>query len=545
MATLSFEKKEIENYVNVNADMTEKSTMMGVPAEISGDLVNIEVTPNRPDLLSMQGFLRSYKAFIGKEEGLKKYKINPPENNFKVKIEKSVKEIRPFTACAIVKGMKFDDVKIKQIIEIQEKLHTTVGRNRKKAAIGIYPLEKIKLPIKFEARNPKDIKFIPLEMSEELNGLQILQRHPVGREYAHLLEGKEKYPVFSDAKGNILSMPPIINSQGAGKISENTNDVFIECSGFDFNILKKILNIIVTTMADMGGKIYAMELDYGKRETTPNLEPEKIKISIENVNKLIGLKLKEKDLEKLLPKMGYDYKKGFAYVPAWRADILHEVDIIEDVAVAYGYDKLVPEIPKVATIGSESKKSMIERKITEVLSGLGLIEISTFHLIKGEEANMYGIKDGAAIEVENSKTEYKILRTNLLIPALRIFSENKDNEYPQKIFEIGRVFEKGKADKSETGINEKDNLLIACSPANFTDLKQIFDYLMKMINIKYELKEGKNNNFIEGRTGQILVNNKAIGCVGEIHPVALRNLGIKMPVSVIEIDLGEIFGILE
>jgi len=393
VATLSFEKKEIEKHIKVNDEMTEKSTMMGVPAEISGDLVNIEVTPNRPDLLSMHGFLRCYKAFIGKESGLKRYKVNKPEKDFKIKIDKSVKDVRPYTACAIVKGMKFDNTKIKEIIDIQEKLHATIGRNRKKAAIGIYPLEKITLPIKFEAKKPQDIKFIPLEMDEELDGLQILQRHPAGREYANLLEGLEKYPVFSDAKGKILSMPPIINSRDAGKISENTKDVFIECSGFDFNVLKKILNIIATAMADMGGRIYAMELDYGKKEMTPNLEPEKIKVSIENVNKLIGLELKEKNLERLLPKMGYDYKKGFACVPSWRTDVLHEVDIIEDVAIAFGYDKLIPEIPKVATIGSESKESMIERKIAEILSGIGLLEISTYHLIKEDEAKISNIKD--------------------------------------------------------------------------------------------------------------------------------------------------------
>lgn len=544
MATISISRKEIEKEIKLSDEIIGKINMLGVPAEIDNENLNLEVLPNRPDLLSMQGFLRAINAFIGKEQGLKKYTVNKPEKNYRVKVDSSLKDIRPFTACAIVRGLKFDDAKIKEIVDIQEKLHTTIGRNRKKAAIGVYPLEKISLPIKFEARKPMDIKFIPLEMTEEMNGLQILQRHPTGREYAKLLEGKDRYPVFVDAKGKILSMPPVINSHETGKITAQTRDVFIECSGFDFKILNKILNIIVTALADMGGKIYAMELDYGKKEITPNLEPEKIKIDINYANRVIGLDLKDKDLEKLLPKMGYDYKKGEVLVPAWRADIIHQIDIVEDIAIAYGYDKLIPEIPRVATIAEESGKAKIEKKVSEILSGLGLLEVSSLHLIKEEEYKKSGAKDSDKIEVADSKTDFKILRPNLIIPALRMFAENKDHEYPQKIFEIGITFEKDAAGKSETGINEKKNLVISCSPGNFTEIKQILDYLMRMLKVKYELLETNNQYLIEGRTGSIILDGKRIGFIGEASVEMLRAWNIKMPLSFIEISLEEIFRLL-
>ena len=207
MATIKFSRKEFEKSVKLTKEIEEKIPMMGVALEsINNNEVELEIFPNRPDLLSMHGFLRAFKAFLGKEKGLKEYKMNKPEKNYEVIIDRSVKDVRPFTACAIVKGMKFDNEKIKEVIDIQEKIHATLGRNRKKIAIGIYPLEKILLPIKFEARKPQDIKFIPLEMDREMNGLQILQQHPAGREYASLLEGMEKFPVFADAKGKILSI---------------------------------------------------------------------------------------------------------------------------------------------------------------------------------------------------------------------------------------------------------------------------------------------------------------------------------------------------
>jgi len=540
MAATRFPKKEVEKHIKLTEENINRIMMMGIPISVIEDEVEIEITPNRPDLLSLQGFLRAVNTYFKPSEQ-PKYRIRPAEKNFKVRVDPSVSEVRPYTACAIVKKLELDDERIKNLIDMQEKLHTTVGRNRKKAAIGIYPLEKINLPITYEARKPMDIKFVPLEFEKELNATQILQQHPAGREYAKLLENYLTFPVFVDSKGKILSMPPIINSQETGKITEATKEVFIECSGSNLEVLKKILNIIVTTLAEMGGEAYAMELDYEKcKVTTPDLKPEKISLSLDSTNKLLGLNLKEKDLEKLLPKMGYEYENGKVLIPAWRTDILHEVDIIEDVAIAYGYENLVPEMPKLATIGEESKESKMKTKISEILIGLGLIETSSYHLIKTEEAEKAKLEENDKIELENSKTEHKMLRPNLLIPALRMFAENKDNEYPQRIFEIGTTFKKSTLASSETGIKESEHLIIASSPGNFTEMKQTLDYLTRILGIKYEIKEAKHQHFIEGRTGEVIINGKHAGYLGELHPETLREWNIKMPISLIELSLDEI-----
>jgi phenylalanyl-tRNA synthetase beta chain len=540
MAIVKIPKSKISKIMKITEDLAEKISLMGIPVEsVTDNEVEIEVLPNRPDVLSVQGFLRALRAYYGKEQGLRIYNTKKPQSNYVVKIDKSLKNIRPYTVCAIVKNLKFDDENIKEIIDVQEKLHTTIGRNRKKIAIGIYPLDKISLPINFEARKPEDIKFIPLETDREMSGREILQRHPTGREYAHLLEGKDKFPVFVDSKGKILSMPPIINSHETGKITESTKEVFIECSGFDLSTLKKTLNIIVTTFADMGGTIYQMELQYPEKIISPDLSPEKMKLEISDVNNLLGLDLKEKEIERLLPKMGYNYKNKMVYIPAWRADILHQVDIIEDIAIAYGYNNFVPKIPKVSTVGEESKISKTQTKISEILIGLELIEVSSYHLITEDEAKKAKMSD--KIEVENSKTEYKILRSDLSIPALRILSENKDNEYPQKIFEVGTVFAKDTLGKAETGIVESQHLLLASTPANFTEIKQILDYLFRMLSINYEIKEHTQEGFIEGRTGEILLNGKSIGHLGELHPETLRKWNIKMPLALAEISLECIF----
>ena len=285
-------------------------------------------------MLSVQGFARAFSSFIGVNAGLREFKVEHSKE--KMIVESSVADVRPYTVCAIVKNLIFDDEKIKEVIDIQEKLHITYGRHRKKAAIGIYPFEKIKTPIRFLAQDPKDIVFQPLESDREMNALEILKGHPAGRAYGHLLDGKKKFPVFRDANNEVLSVPPIINSHKTGKISEKTKEVFIECSGFDFRVLQKCLNMIVTALHDMGGKICSMDLVYGSKKcVTPSLEPEEMKIDIAYINKLLGLSLKESEIKKLLERMGYGCKDKKALIPSYRGDILHQVDLAGDISITY------------------------------------------------------------------------------------------------------------------------------------------------------------------------------------------------------------------
>jgi phenylalanyl-tRNA synthetase beta chain len=538
MARVIFPKKQFEKEIGrLDEKMQNKIAMFGTPLEkFDDEEIEIEIFPNRPDLLSYHGFKRAFLGFLGKQKGLREYKLNKPEKDYIVTIDNSVKDIRPYTACAIIKGLKFDDEKIREIVDMQEKLHLTVGRKRKKVAIGIYPLEKIKLPIIFKALEPDKIKFIPLESEKEMSGLQILQKHPKGREYAHLLAGKAKFPVFMDSDDNILSMPPVINSKDTGKITSETTDVFIECSGFDFETLSKCLNIIATNFAEMGGKVYRMELhEKNKKKITPDLTPEKMKISLQNTNSLLGISLTEKNLKELIEKMGYNYNNGIVEIPAWRADILHEVDLIEDIAIAYGYENFIPEIPEIATVGKEDEKEITKRKISEILIGLNMLEVSNYHLTnKREQFKKMSAQEENFIEVEESKTDYTILRKDLTHYLLKILSENVDSEYPQRIFEIGKVF---------SSTTEEEHLALAITPSNFTEVRQIIEYLSKMIGLEISISEPDKipSYFIDGRVAELKLENKIIGFLGEIHPKILKNWKIKMPVALFEINLEEAF----
>lgn len=522
-------------------ELSERIPMLGTDLESVGDEeIDVEVFPNRPDMLSEQGFARAFSAFIGEKTGLRQYNVKP--SGSKVIIDSSVKSIRPFTACALVKGLEFNDEKIREIIQVQEKLHVTFGRNRKKLAIGIYPLEKIRLPVRYFAEDPNKVKFQPLESDREMTALQILSQHPTGRDYGHLLEGFEKFPFFADADNNILSMPPIINSHRTGKITEGTKEVFIECSGFDFNTCNICLNIIATAMADMGGEVLSMELDFGDhKKTTPDLEPRRMKLDVTFINRWLGLKLGEDQMVKLLSKMGYGYDTGFVLIPSYRADILHMVDIAEDVAIAYGYDNFDPDIPNVATIGEESKIEVFRRKVSDILIGLGLLETNTYNLTNADDQNTKMGVDIPIVELESAvNIDYNILRAWMIPSLMKVLQDNKNQEYPQNIFESGTCF---KLDAGqETGVAEFTRLAVAlCGPdVDFTRIKQVFDCLMSALGMEYESKETEHPSFIPGRVARIYIKGKGVAYIGEVAPDVLENWSLDMPVACFELNLTDL-----
>ncbi len=536
MPKITLDYRTVKRHLKKNLsdeDLKYNIAMLGTDLDkFSKHEIDVEIFPNRPDMLGEFGFIRAMNSFTGAEPGLKNYKVKP--SGKKVIVKKTVSKVRPYTVCAIVKNLKFDEEKIRQIIQLQEKLHVTFCRNRKRAAIGIYPSEKIKYPIEYFAEKPEKVKFVPLGFDREITGRQILSLHSTGRDYAHLLEGMELFPFFKDSNNNIMSMPPIINSEITGKVTESTKEVFIECSGFDLNILNQLLNIIVTELADMGGSIYSVEIEYpDKKITTPDLKPKKVKLSEEYVYKLLGTKI---NIKTSLARMGIDYRDGYAYYPAYRTDILHPIDLVEDAAIGHGYDNFKEELPNISTIAEENVLEKFKVKISEVLIGLGFIGVATLH-VSNEDIHIKKMRLNEKLTgIENSKSsEYNALRKSLIPSLMEVLQKNASNPYPQKIFDIGIGF---------SGVSERTLLGVAIADSNFTEIKQVMEYLMRSFGISTRIERTNHNSFIEGRVGNVIAGKKALGILGEIHPEVLLNFSLEVPVSVLEIDLGEMLNVL-
>jgi len=286
----------------------------------------------------------------------------------------------------------------------------------------------------------------------------------------------------------------------------------------------------------------SMELEFpdGKK-TTPDLEPRRMKLDVTFINRWLGLKLSEDQMAKLLSQMGYGYDTGFVLIPGYRADILHMVDIAEDVAIAYGYDKFESDIPNVATIGEESAMEAFRRKVSDILIGLGLIETNTYNLTNSDDQNAKMGVDIPVVELESAvNIDYNILRAWMIPSLMKVLQDNKNNEYPQNIFESGTCF---KLDaEQETGVAEFTRLAVAlCSQdVDFTRIKQVFDCLMSALDIEYESKEAEHPSFIPGRVARIYVKGNSIAYIGEVAPDILENWSLDMPVACFELNLTDL-----
>ncbi len=543
MPTITLNKPIFEKLVGKTLpleQLKDRISMLGTDLEsINNNEIHVEIFPNRPDLLSEQGFARAFSSFIGVKTGLRNYTAKP--SKLKVIVDKSV-TMRPYTACAIVKNLKFDDEKIRELMQIQEKLATTHGRNRKKSAYGIYPLNAINFPIKYIAKDPKTIKFQPLGFTNSISADQILELHPKGKAYANLTKNWIKYPFFIDAKDNVMCMLPFTNSHTTGKVDISTTEVFIECSGTDLNNVMIALNILTTSLIDMGGQAYTLDIVYqNKTLTTPQLSPQKMKLDPKYINNLLGTSLTEKQLKFYLARMGFGYRKRTVLVPCYRNDILHQADLAEDIAIAYGYENFAEILPNAATIGQENPLEQFMTKCREILIGFGSLEIKNYHLSTLEDLNTKMVQDNKLLMLKNALGDYNHLRNSLLPTILKTLTENQHHEYPQKIFEIGRTFTTDKS--TDTSIKETETLALAIAheTADFTEIRQLLDSFLALLNIPIIIKETTHPSFIPGRVASIILNNQSIGYIGELHPQVLTNWNLFMPTIVFEVNVEKVF----
>jgi len=510
--------------------------------EVRGDLLKIDIKDtNRPDLWSTEGIAREIRGrYIS--GGLPRYKTK--KSGVVVNVDKGLKNIRPFTVCAVVKNLNIDDHSLSQLIQLQEKVSTTFGRNRREIAIGVYDLNRIKPPIRFTTVKPDGVKFIPLDSRREMTPREILKQHPKGREFGYLLEGLSEYPMFTDSAGEVLSIPPIINSEYTGKVTKETKDVFIECSGFDLKFLIPALNVMVTALADRGGDIESVRVVYSRRVLeTPKLEPKTFEIDLEYLNRVSGLNLSIEKTCKLLDQARYETepkeKRIKLLYPAYRQDIMHQRDVIEDVLISYGYNKIEAVVPKLATLGNQTPLEKFSSRVNEVMTGLGMQEILTYILTN--KKNLFekmNLPEERIVEIENIvSANWCVFRTWLLPSLLEFLSRNKHVEYPQRIFEIGDAVNLDSGEETGTKNERKLAVALTDNEAGYEDISSILDSLFRGLGIKYKLKRVEHQSFIKGRVAGIFIRGRKIGVIGEINPVVLERWELEKTVVGFELDL--------
>ena len=239
-------------------ELQESISMFGVDLEkIDEKSIVMEVFPNRPDILSVEGFTREMRAFLGIETGLKNYEVH--DSDVEIKVHKSVENVRPYIGGAIIKDVSLDEKFLISIMNLQEKLHITHGRNRKKVAIGVHDFKKLEPPLYYTTYKGDEISFVPLDSTKKMTLEEILKEHPKGIEYSWILKNSSRYPIILDKSGEVVSFPPIINAEKT-RVTLNTRDLLIEVTGTDKKAVLQALNIVVTSIAERCGKIYAVNI---------------------------------------------------------------------------------------------------------------------------------------------------------------------------------------------------------------------------------------------------------------------------------------------
>jgi len=536
MVVLELSKNDLLNLLGrelSDEQIEETLFLIKIEAKIDGDKIECELNPDRPDLFSVEGIAREMKGFLGIETGLKKYNVT--DSNVILTKEKA--EVRPYIGCGIIRNVELTDNLVKSLMQVQEKLHDSIGRDRKKVAIGVHDFDKIKPPLVY--RDVEEETFIPLGETREMSIKEILTQHPKGVAYAHLV--KDKYPLIYDKEG-VISFPPIINSERT-RVTENTKNLFLDVTGTDEKTVNSALNILACNIVERCGIIEAVKVSNKK---LPSLEPVTKTIDIEYINKILGLELSEDEIVKIFELMRYGASKPRGgkitiYIPPYRSDILHNIDLVEDVAIGYGYNNLEPELPQLATIGKEADIEILTRKIRELVVGLGFQETLNFVLTNKENNFKKMNTSGEATELLNpTSSEYEICRTWILPSLMKVLASNKHRDYPQKVFEIGDcvILEEG----TETGTRTVRRLAgtISYDNANLTEIKSIVESILKNLDSKYSVKELNHPSFLETRCGQIIVDENPIGFFGEIHPQILQNWELEKPVIAFEINIEKI-----
>lgn len=540
-----------------------KDDLFGLGLEYEGQTedgeLQFEFAPDRLDRLSVEGVARSLRYQYGEERGVYVPQTNDPD--WTIEVEESVPEERPYVTGAVVRGVDLDESGLDSLIQLQEKLHATMGRKRAKGAIGIHDLTMLKGRAATEGESPTirytgvesdGDRFVPLDSNAELTPGEVLEEHPTGREYADLVGEYERYPAIYDELG-LFSFPPVINGRRT-EVTTDSRELFIELTGTDQWTIDRMCAIICYALSARGATIEEVEIEYSDRTLLrPDFEIREKRVSHDRIERMLGMVFEPETVIDCFERAGLSATQVLGEetsydvdIPPYRVDLLHPVDLIDDVGRAYGFDSLIPTYPDVSTVGGRHERTRLEDAVRNVLVGLGFEDQLTFHLTnESENTERMGITpDGSHLGAGEPATirepyseDYTIVRTWALPSLMTVLENNTHRAYPQDLAEIGLVSEID--DSTETGVAEHRTVagVLARTDASYEDAKGVLQAITGSFGVDLKTPSTAHPTFIDGRTAAIEINGDSVGIVGEIHPAVLVSHDLELPVVGFEFRL--------
>ena len=530
--------------------------------------IEVEVFPDRPDMLSHETISKASRSFLstGKED----LDLRTTEGEITLSVDSTLDRVRPVIMGAVVRGVDTGSNEeekedfIQSLMDHQEKLHMTLGRKRKFSSIGVHDLTALKPPFQVKTV-ASSFSFTPLACSEEMTIGEILDRHPKGSEFAHLMEDFDEFPIIVDSKDRVLSFPPIINGSHT-TVNYETRDFFIDVTGWDERACEACLLLICLSLSERGGSVESIEIrrQNGERISTPRGDARKHRVPNRLIKMILGLDLEREDLVKAIGKMGGRLEESrtvtegpneygrwadcvvgelehLISMPRWRSDIMHPIDLVEDIAIGFGFERLPMVLSSTHIDALPLEKSILKRRFGESMRACGLQEVQSLTLSnEGDQFDLVRWPHGGGLaRIANPITsDHTILRHYLLPSLLRILSANRHHELPQRIYELGEVVRSSE---------NFDRGAWACAEAGngFTSAKGIAQAFLRdmgaeMGKVDFEPTPAGRGPWIAGRGCRVIIDGEEIGEFGEVDPEVSLSFGLKTPIQAGEINLESI-----
>nr|ODO02713.1 phenylalanine-tRNA ligase, beta subunit [Cryptococcus depauperatus CBS 7855] len=580
----------------------EEARKKGLPT--SPPQLKIEIPANRYDLLCIEGLARALRIFLQKDAP-PEYKLGTPEKLQEVYVDNSTSPLRPYFAGAVLRlARPMNQNEYESFIDLQDKLHQNLCRMRRFVAIGTHDLDTIEGPFKYMCKDPRQIKFAPLNKDTEHTAQELMAIYEGDRhlgKYLHLIKDAPAYPVIYDGKDRVCSMPPIINSQHSKIVPGKTKNIFIDTTAIDKTKLDIVINMVSVMFGEYTSVPYTIEpirvhLPDGSSHLSPPLAPRATTASASYINAATGLSLTRPEICTLLTRMSLTAKPSTVdedlldvLVPCTRPDILHECDIMEDAAIAYGFNNLPLSMPATNTVAKAFPINKLGDIVRKECAMAGWIEALPLILCSHDENFAYLNRPDPghyAVRLANPKSlEYQVVRTSLLPGMLKTARENKALPLPMKIFEVSDV-----AIQDSSAERQARNYRRLCAvymdrKAGFEVTHGLLDRVMQILSVPflekkenegqygYYIQQAEDPTYLGGRAAHVFYRPKPtakttlsfksplqsfvfdiksalpsakgtvwekdinIGSLGVLHPTVLNNFDLVRPCSSLEIDI--------
>ena len=561
-------------------------------AEQSVPCLKIEVPANRYDLLCFEGLVQALRVFLGADDPRHYTLRSRPTASVTFHVRASAYSVRPFLVCAVLRNIDLRDRhRYQSLMDLQDKLHQNLGRRRSLVAIGTHDLDTVREPFVYEARAPQHIRFRPLAESQEMDAVELMQHYAHDKhlkKYLPLIRDSPRYPVICDADGRVLSLPPMINGDWS-KVRTSTRNLLIECTATDYTKATVVLNTLVAMFSRYASPAFEVEpvrvvyeagaptafpgfaeaLDAERAALTPDLRGQVFRVRVSEVSRLLGVSLGAEQMQRLLARMQLqsasdadDADVLHVEAPAVRSDVLHACDIAEDVAIAFGFDRLPERTDALVPVGGWQPLQILSDLVRREFAQQGYLEVLTWVTVSHEENATMLQREASTlaartVHIANPKTlEFQACRTTLLTGLLKTLRENRDEPLPLRLFEVGDVVLRDA--QCEVGArNERHAAAVYTGiGAGFEVMKHLVDRVMEALDLPrcgyqsgYHLDADACTDalFFPGRRAHLVVQRRAstdapprpvvFGTMGWVHPRVLQAFGLTAPASAMEVNL--------